>query len=106
MLILQLNLIKFALAMHCLIGVWFAKRVRAETQQKQADLLEFNDHHSKLINVSGTVKQEFMLGKVKVQKLKLRAFIILNHVSFFTLLKFSWKTALKCFLIFRILFFF
>lgn len=39
------------------------KRVRAETQQKQADLLEFNDHHSKLINVSGTVKQEFMLGK-------------------------------------------
>ncbi|XP_074572309.1 myb family transcription factor MOF1-like [Curcuma longa] len=39
------------------------KRIRVETQQKEADPLGFNDHHAKLINASGTLKQEFMLCK-------------------------------------------
>ncbi|XP_042397264.1 putative Myb family transcription factor At1g14600 isoform X1 [Zingiber officinale] len=39
------------------------KRIRAETQQKEADFLGFNDRHAKLINAPGTVKQEFRLCK-------------------------------------------
>ncbi|KAG6503856.1 hypothetical protein ZIOFF_036180 [Zingiber officinale] len=51
------------------------KRIRAETQQKEADFLGFNDRHAKLINAPGTVKQEFRLCKTT-----LKCFIIRNSV--------------------------